>query len=266
MSTYRGNVASVSGTPRIDRDRQHPGTIGLLGGMSFESTALYYRLINEDVRRRLGGVHSARVLLRSLDFEDVIALQRADDWAGAAELLADAAEGLQREGADLLLICTNTMHKVAREVQARVHIPLLDIIDVTARRARALGLRRVGLTGTAYTMEDGFYAERLHEHGLEVVLPAADDRLFVHWLIFEQLAAGEFTAACRRELERVIGRLAARGAEGTILGCTELELLHRNQQDAVVLPTAELHARAAVDAVLDPQSKHARGCPTARPA
>jgi aspartate racemase len=227
-------------------------TIGLLGGMSFESTLLYYRLINEDARRRLGGVHSARVLVYSLDFEDVIALQRAGDWDAAAQLLGDAAETLHMAGADVLLICTNTMHKVAEEVQARVPVPLLDIIDVTAARVRAAGVRRVGLAGTAYTMEDGFYADRLrHRHGLDVVIPDAEDRAFLQRLIFERLAAGEFTTACRCALQRVVERLRARGAQGTILGCTELELLFEDVGAAHPLfPTARIHASAAVDAAL----------------
>lgn len=256
MSTRAGDnsVPPMTSAPVADGPWR-VSTIGLLGGMSFESTALYYRLINEDVRRRLGGVHSARVLLHSFDFEEVIALQRAGDWPGAAALLGDGAEALHHAGADLLLICTNTMHKVARDVQERVPIPLLDIIAVTAARARALGLRRVGLTGTTYTMEDGFYADRLREHGLEVVVPDAADRRFLQWLIFGQLAAGEFTLSCRRELEGVIARLVTRGAEGTILGCTELELLFDSRDDDfLLLPTAELHARAAVDAALGPVS------------
>jgi aspartate racemase len=232
--------------------REAQRTIGLLGGMSFESTALYYRLINEEVRARLGGVHSARILLHSFDFEDVIALQRAGDWGGAAELLGHAAEALQYVGAELVLICTNTMHKVAREVQARVPIPLLDVVDVTGHAVRAAGFRRVGLTGTAYTMEDGFYADRLRaDHDLDVLLPDAEDRAFLQWLIFERLAAGQFTAACRRALEQVIDRLEQRGAEGIILGCTELELLVDDADPPRRLfPTARLHAEAAVDAAL----------------
>lgn len=228
-----------------------PATIGLVGGMSFESTALYYRLINEEVRRRLGGVHSARVLVHSFDLEEVIALQRAEAWNAAATLLGDAAEGLQLAGADLLLICTNTMHKVAREVQARVPIPLLDIIDVAASRAHALGLSRLGLTGTAYTMQDGFYAERLRKYDLDVVLPGAEDRRFLQWLIFEQLAAGRLTGPDRSELKAVIDRLAQHGAQGTILGCTELELLLDEREDGpVLLRTTQLHAHAAVTAAL----------------
>lgn len=238
------SVSAVIAASRETETDDGPAMLGLLGGMSFESTALYYRLINEEVRRRLGGVHSARVLVHSFDFEEVIALQRAGDWSAAAILLGDAAEGLQLAGADPL-ICTNTMHTVAREVQARVPIPLLDI-DVTATRAHALGLTRVGLTGTVYTMRDGFNAERLLEHGLEVVLPGADDRRFLQWLIFEQLAAGRFTGVDRWRLKSVIDRLAQHGAQGTILGCTELELLLDEREDGrVLLRTTRLHAHAA---------------------
>lgn len=229
-------------------------TIGLLGGMSFESTALYYRLINEDVRSRLGGVHSARILLRSYDFEDVIALQRAGDWQRAGDLLGDGAEALHRGGADLLLICTNTMHKVAAAVQARVPVPLVDIIDVTGAHIRASGLSRVGLTGTAYTMEDGFFVDRLRDvHGLEVVIPPREDRAFLQWLIFYELAAGRLTGRSRLELQRILDRLADAGAEGTILGCTELELLlDEDENGPPLFPTTRLHARAAVDVALSP--------------
>jgi len=248
-----GERAALRGVPVLG-GRRYGGqaTIGLLGGMSFESTLLYYRRINEEVRRRLGGVHSARILLHSLDFEDVIALQRAGDWDGAAELLGDAAEVLHAAGADVLLICTNTMHKVADQVQARVPVPLLDIVDVTAARVHAAGLRQVGLTGTASTMEDGFYADRLRErHGLGVVVPEAEDRAFLQRLIVERLAAGERTTAGRRALLRVVERLRERGAQGTILGCTELELLLENAGlGHPLFPTARIHADAAVEAAL----------------
>lgn len=236
------------------QERRAQRTVGLLGGMSFESTALYYRLINEGVRDRLGGVHSARVVMHSFDFEDVIALQRADDWAAAAELLGCAAEGLVAIGAEMLLLCTNTMHKVLDQVQARVPVPLLDIVDVTAERVRALGIDRVGLTGTAYTMEDRFYAQRLRErHGLDVLVPAAEDRAFLQWLIFDRLAMGALCESDRREFEHVIDRLSGRGAQGIILGCTELELLGARAPGRTLFPSAQLHAAAAVDLALAPR-------------
>jgi aspartate racemase len=248
-----GNDAAPGALPALPpRPERGQATIGLIGGMSFESSALYYRLINEAVRDRLGGVHSARVLLHSLDFEDIIPLQRAGDWDGAARLLGDVAETLHGAGADVVLICTNSMHKVADQVQARIPVPLLDIIDVTAARVRAAGVERVGLTGTTYTMEDGFYADRLRErHGLDVVIPDAEDRAFLQRLIFEHLAAGQFTPAGRRALQRVIDRLRERGARGTILGCTELEMLFKGTGRAHPLfPTARIHAEAAVDLAL----------------
>lgn len=225
-----------------------PSTIGLLGGMSFTSTALYYQLINEGTQRRLGGVHSARVLLHSFDFEDVIALQRAGDWPGAGRLLGDAAERLVEAGAELLLICTNTMHKVAEDVQARVPIPLLDVIDVVGHHARTSHIRRLGLVGTAYTMQDGFYATRLKDrHGLETVVPARGDQEFLQRLIFERLAAGVIRDDDREELEHIVSRLAAAGAEATVLACTELELLEPRPDIQRLLATTRLHADAAVD-------------------
>jgi aspartate racemase len=220
--------------------------------MSFESTLLYYRLINEGVRDRLGGVHSAPLLLLSVDFEDIVRLQRRGDWAAAAGVLARGAETLHAGGADMLLVCTNTMHKVAREIQAAVPVPLLDLLDVVGRHLRRTGVRRAGLLGTAYTMEDGFYAERLaREHGIETIVPEADDRAFVNRLIFEELAKGIQRTGSRRRLREVMARLERRGAESIVLGCTELELLARPTDAGVPLAaTARLHAEAAVCAAI----------------
>jgi aspartate racemase len=227
--------------------------VGLLGGMSFESTLLYYRLINEGVRARLGGLHSAPLLMVSVDFEEIAALQRAGNWAAAGELLARGAETLHLAGADLVLICTNTMHKVAGEVQAAVPVPLLDVVDVVGAELSLMGARVAGLLGTSFTMEDGFYTRRLqHDHGVQALVPDAPDRALVHAVIFDELAQGHLSPESREDLRAIIAGLVADGAEAVILGCTELELL-LGPADAEVplLPTARLHARAAVEAMLE---------------
>lgn len=229
-------------------------TIGLLGGMSWESTALYYRLLNEEVRDRLGGVHSAPCLLHSFDFAEVEALQAADDWDGATQLLVDAARGLQAAGAELLVLCTNTMHRVADELQAGVDVPLVHIADATAAAVRDAEVTTVGLLGTRYTMEGDFYAGRLRDrHDLEVVVPDADDRELVHRVIYEELVRGVVTDASRTSYLEVVDRLAARGAQGVVLGCTEIELLVPPEAPDGALPrfpTTAIHARAAVELAL----------------
>ena len=223
--------------------------IGLIGGMSWESSAEYYRIVNEQVRDRLGGLRSARCLMWSFDFAEIEALQHAGRWDDATALMVDAARRLERGGADFLLICTNTMHRMAAEVQAAVGIPLLHIADPTADRIRAAGLRRVGLLGTAFTMEQDFYKGRLADrHGLEVLIPEEADRATVHRIIYDELVQGRVEPASRQAYREVIARLVERGAEAVILGCTEIMLLVGAEDSAVPLfDTTAIHAEAAVE-------------------
>ncbi|HVO18462.1 MAG TPA: aspartate/glutamate racemase family protein [Anaeromyxobacter sp.] len=227
-------------------------TIGLIGGMSWESTAHYYRLLNEEVRSRLGGLHSARCLLASLDFAEIEPLQRADRWEEAGAILNRAARGLERAGAELLLICANTMHKVADQAMAGVGVPLVHIADVTADRVRAAGLHRVALLGTRYTMEQGFYRGRLEErHGLEVLVPGPEDRREVDRIIFEELVLGRLEPRSRARLASVADALAGAGAQGVIAGCTEITMLVGERDVSVPLfDTTAIHALAAVDRAL----------------
>ncbi|MEU9000180.1 aspartate/glutamate racemase family protein [Streptomyces caniferus] len=225
--------------------------IGLIGGMSWESTAEYYRLLNELARRRLGGLHSARCVLYSLDFAEIEQLQVQGRWEEAGEILASAARSLEKAGADMVLICTNTMHKVAGQVEAAVGVPLLHLADATADAVRAAGVRKVGLLGTAFTMEQDFYRARLEAAGLDVCVPDAEGRALVHQVIYEELCLGIVKDESRKEYQRVIGGLVEAGAEGVILGCTEIELLVGPQDSPVpVFPTTRLHAEAAIDAAL----------------
>ncbi|MGX1267220.1 aspartate/glutamate racemase family protein [Streptomyces phaeoluteigriseus] len=226
-------------------------TIGLIGGMSWESTAEYYRYVNEFTRDRLGGLHSARCVIYSVDFAEIEQLQVQGRWGEAGEILAAAAQSLEAAGADLVLICTNTMHKVADVVGAAVSIPLLHLADATADAVRASGLRRVGLLGTAFTMEQDFYRGRLEGAGLDVRIPDSDGRALVHEVIYEELCLGIVREESRAAYQRVIEDLVAAGAEGIILGCTEIELLIGPGHTPVpVFPTARIHAQAAVDAAL----------------
>ena len=223
--------------------------IGLIGGMSWESSAEYYRIINERVRDRLGGLHSARCLMWSFDFAEVEALQHAGRWAAATDLMIEAAQRLERGGADFVMICTNTMHKMAAEVEAAIAIPLLHIADPTAQRIRADGLTRVGLLGTAFTMEQEFYKGRLIDHhGLDVLVPDDADRAVVHRIIYEELVQGRIEPSSREAYRGVIARLVARGAQAIILGCTEIMLLVSEADSTVPLyDTTTLHAEAAVE-------------------
>src|SRR5689334_12638046 len=221
--------------------------------MSWESSAEYYRLANELVRDRVGGLASARLLLHSVDFAEIERLQAEDRWDEAGALLATAAAGLQAGGAELLVLCTNTMHKVAPAIEAAVSVPLLHIGDVTAVAVRAEGISRVGLLATAYTMEQPFLRDRLAGHGLTVLVPEADDRALVHRVIYDELCLGVVTEESRQAYRAVIGRLVAAGAEGIILGCTEIELLIDQSDSSVpVFPTTRLHVEAAVSAALGP--------------
>lgn len=228
--------------------------IGLIGGMSWESSAAYYRIINETVRARLGGVRSARCLMWSFDFGEIEALQHAGRWDEATAALIGAARRLERGGADFVVICTNTMHRMADDVQAAIGLPLLHIADPTAERIRAAGHRRVGLLGTAFTMEQDFYKGRLAaRHGLDVLVPEAEDRAAVHRVIYEELVQGRVMPASRDAYRSVIARLVERGAEAVILGCTEIMLLVRPEDSPVPLfDTTALHAEAAVDRALAP--------------
>ena len=225
--------------------------IGLIGGMSWESTALYYDIINREVASRCGGLHSARMQVVSLDFHDIAERQKAGDWAGMAGILGDAAAGLQSSGADCILIGTNTMHKIAPEVQARVGVPLLHIADITAQAILAAGLTKVGLTGTRFTMEQAFYRERLAAHGIECVIPDPQERDEIHRIIFSELCQGVIDPTSKSKLLGCIDALHERGAQGVILGCTELIMLVQQSDTALPLfDTTRLHAMAAVDFAL----------------
>ena len=223
-------------------------TIGMVGGMSWESTAEYYRLLNQLIRQRLGGLHSARCVLVSVDFAEIEQLQATGAWDQAAAVLAKAARQVQAGGADLLLLCTNTMHKVAEQVQAAVDIPLLHLADTTADAVLAAGLETVGLLGTAFTMEQAFYRDRLADRGLAVLIPDAEDRAAVHSIIYQELCQGIVLDASRDRYRQVMARLAEAGAQGIILGCTEIELLVTlADTELPVFPTTRLHAQAAVE-------------------
>lgn len=227
-------------------------TIGLIGGMSWESSAEYYRLLNVGIRDRLGPTASARCLLWSFDFSEIERLQHLGDWRRLTARLVDAARRLEAAGANVLLICTNTMHRMADEVAAAVDVPLLHIADPTAAAVRAAGYRTVGLLGTAFTMEQDFYRRRLADQGLTVLVPNAEDRATVHHIIYDELVAGKIVAESRDRYRQVIARLADAGAEAVILGCTEISLLIRpDDSELPLFDTTALHAAAAVAAALD---------------
>ncbi len=226
-------------------------TIGLLGGMSWESTALYYRLINEGVRQRLGGLHSAKIAMVSVDFHDIEVMQANDDWAAAATALAEAAKQVEAAGADCLLICTNTMHLVAPAIEAAISIPLIHLADATAAQIRSDGVSRVGLLGTRFTMEKDFYRERLEAQGLSVLVPEADARETVNTVIYDELCLGDIRGSSRDAFVSIIDELRARGAQAIIEGCTEIGLLVGNQDtDVPLYDTTRIHAKAAVDFAL----------------
>jgi len=226
--------------------------IGLLGGMSWESSSEYYRFVNEEVRDRLGGLHSADCLLRSVDFAPVEELQRTGRWDEAGELLAAEAAALAASGAELLVLCTNTMHKLADRIEAAIDIPFVHIADTTADAVRAAGMTTVGLLATAYTMEQEFYVGRLRErHGLGVLVPGDEDRALVHRVIYDELCVGVIDDGSRDAYRRVMRDLAGRGAEAILLGCTEIDLLVGEQDSPVpVFDTTRLHARKAVELAL----------------
>ncbi len=230
-------------------------TLGLLGGMSFESTIPYYRLINQRVQQQLGGLHSARLLMYSVDFHDIEQLQRRGDWQQAGQLLADAASALQRAGADGLVLCTNTMHKVAAAIEQATPLPLLHIADATAQQIRSQGLQRIGLLGTRFTMEQDFYKARLAAQGIEVLIPDPPGRDLVHQVIYDELCLGQIKPDSRLAYQRIIDGLVRSGAEGVILGCTEIGLLVQPEDATVPLfDTTAIHARAAADWMLDTEN------------
>ena len=225
----------------------------MIGGMSWESSAEYYRLANEVVRDRLGGLHSARLVLASLDFADVERMQVEDRWEEAGRLLADVAKGVEAAGAELMLLCTNTMHTVGDAVRAAIGVPFVDIVDVAADAIAAAGLSAVGLLATGFTMEQAFYPERFEARGLRVLVPDAADRAEVHRVIYEELCLGVLRDESRQAYREVIERLVEAGAQGIVLGCTEIEMLVGEDDSPVpVFPTTRLHVEAAVDAALRP--------------
>lgn len=222
-------------------------TIGLLGGMSWESTELYYRLINEGTREALGGLHSAKISMVSVDFQEIEELQRAGDWDTMSAILANKAIQIEAAGADFLLICTNTMHKVANEVSAAISIPLLHVADATALSIKKSGATTVGLLGTKFTMEEDFYKGRLEHHGLTPLVPSDADRDIVHRVIYNELCLGELNPKSRDEFLRIIDDLTLRGAEAVIEGCTEIGLLVKQEHTNVPLfDTTRIHAQQAV--------------------
>jgi len=222
-------------------------TIGLLGGMSWSSTMEYYRIINEEVSRRLGGLHSAKVLLNSVDFDEIVQLQRRGDWHTAGKQLAAAAQALECAGADFVLICANTMHKVSEAVRQAIRIPIIHVADVTAETIKRTGITRVGLLGTLYTMEQDFLKEKFAEYGLQVIIPDEERRHAVHHIIFEELCKGTVSAASRRQFLSAIDHLAEQGAEGVIFGCTEISMLLEPKDSPLpAFDTARIHAESAV--------------------
>ncbi len=226
-------------------------TIGLLGGMSWESTESYYRAINQGVKQRLGGLHSAKIAMISVDFAEIEALQHRGDWDKTADILAQGALALQRAGADFMLICTNTMHKVVPQIQAQVDLPILHIADATAGVLLADGVSKTGLLGTRFTMEQDFYRERLISQGIDVVVPEESERQQIHRIIYDELCMGSINDDSRQQFLQIIERLQDRGCEAVILGCTEIALLVRPDDTQVPLyDTTAIHAQQAVDEAL----------------
>lgn len=229
-------------------------TIGLIGGMSWESTVSYYRQINETIKERLGGLHSAKIILYSVDFHEIERHQHAENWEAAGAILADAARSLEAAGAAFLVLCTNTMHKVASSIEAAVAIPLFHIADPTATEIKRAGHLTVGLLGTRFTMEQAFYRDRLSvRHGLRVIVPDSEDRETIHRIIYEELCLGVVNSESRSEYRRIMGRLASQGAQAIILGCTEISLLVSQKDSEIPLfDTTAIHARTAAEEALSP--------------
>ncbi|GAB2952339.1 aspartate/glutamate racemase family protein [Nonomuraea fastidiosa] len=228
-------------------------TIGLIGGMSWESSAEYYRMLNEETRRRLGGHHCAKSVMVTVDFAEIEAMQRDGAWDRAGALLAQAAGSLERAGADLIVLCTNTMHQVADAIEGAVNVPFVHLVDATARRIAAAGLTTVGLLGTRFTMEMDFYRARMRGHGIDVLVPDEPDRTLVHDVIYQELTLGRVEPASREAYRRVIAGLAGRGAQGVILGCTEITLLVGQDDSPVpVFDSTRIHVEAALGLALAP--------------
>ncbi|MEV4475448.1 MULTISPECIES: aspartate/glutamate racemase family protein [Nonomuraea] len=226
-------------------------TIGLIGGMSWESSAEYYKILNEETRRRLGGHHCARSVMLTVDFAEIEAMQREGAWDRAGELLAGAAKSLESAGADLVLLCTNTMHQVADAVEGAVGVPFLHLVDATARRVAAAGLTRVGLLGTRFTMEMDFYRARMRDHGIDILVPDEPARTLVHDVIYQELTLGRVEPASRAAYREIIAELAGRGAQGVILGCTEITLLVGQDDSPVpVFDSTRIHVETALDLAL----------------
>jgi aspartate racemase len=227
-------------------------TMGLIGGMSWESSLEYYRIINENVKKRLGGFHSAKCILYSVDFEEVEKLQHLGDWEELTRLMAEVAQRLESAGADFVIICTNTMHKMADEVQRAIRVPVLHIVDVTAEAIKNNGQTRIGLLGTKFTMEQDFYKGRLRDkHGLDVLIPSPEERQMVHDILYSELCLGEIKEQSKEKFKSVIQNLVDHGAQGVILGCTEIPLIVSQDDYAIpVYDTTTLHAQAAVDFAL----------------
>jgi aspartate racemase len=232
-------------------------TIGLIGGMSWESSIEYYRIINEGIKEKLGGLHSAKSLMVSVDFAEIETLQHQGKWTESAQILIGAAQSLERGGADFIVICTNTMHKVAGEIQANTHIPLLHIADATAQKVKAAGIQKIGLLGTRFTMEEDFYKGRLIQNfGLDVLVPNAQERETVHRVIYDELVLGEIRQTSKERYLEIVERLVKEGAQGVILGCTEIGLLiHDGDCRVPLFDTTRIHAEAAVEYALSEELK-----------
>jgi aspartate racemase len=224
-------------------------TIGLVGGLSWESSKEYYRIINETVNERLGGLHSAKCILYSLEFGEIREIQQTKGWNEVAKILKDAAKRLEAAGAEIVLICANTMHKFVPEIQREIHVPVLHIADATAEKIREKGLKKVGLLGTRMTMEEDFYKGRIAERfGIDVLVPDKDDRDFIDRVIFDELCVGKMNASSKERFKEIIGKLVENGAEGIVLGCTEIPLLIKQEDlNVPVFDTTEIHAEAAVE-------------------
>ncbi|HFR4165980.1 TPA: aspartate/glutamate racemase family protein [Bacillus cereus] len=226
-------------------------TIGLIGGMSWESTSEYYRIINEEIKERLGGLHSAKCLINSVDFEEIERCQSSGDWDGAGEILGNTAYSLQKGGADFIIICTNTMHKVVEKIKEKIDIPVLHIADATAKEIKRKDIQKVGLLGTKYTMEQDFYKSRIEEHDIKVIVPSGTNREKVNEVIYTELCLGKIVVQSREYYKTVIEELVQEGAQGIILGCTEIGLLIKQENVSVpIFDTTHIHAIEAVKVAL----------------
>ncbi|MGN7310769.1 aspartate/glutamate racemase family protein [Alkalicoccobacillus gibsonii] len=227
-------------------------TIGLIGGLSWESTAIYYKFMNEYVKKELGGLHSAKIVLHSFDFQEIVNLQKLGHWDTATEKMIEAAQALERAGADSIVICTNTMHLMADAVQEAVSVPLIHIVDAVAASIKKANISKIGLLGTAFTMEKSFYKDRLAKHGIECIVPCEVGRETAHTIIFSELCRGEIREDSKQRYQQLINELAANGAEGVILGCTEIPLLIKQEDSTLpVFDSTTLHAEAAIKAALE---------------